>query len=97
MIHPKTNLDHWALMPAGIAGLRDEYTLELGDKRDDGYDVTFVVPAELEWQTAKLIMYLLSNLPVAGARLTIHKDRESVRVTTLYPGYMADPTADYTY
>ncbi|MBT1103093.1 hypothetical protein [Streptomyces sp. Tu10] len=99
MSNPTTNLDHWALYPAGLSGLQsNDFTLELGEEHDDCYDVTFVVPVELEWQTAKLIMHLISNQPVkADAPLRISKDEDSVRVTTIYPSYLGDPNGKRAY
>ncbi|MFD6279479.1 hypothetical protein ACFWFI_28520 [Streptomyces sp. NPDC060209] len=99
MNHPKTNLEHWALYRAGLSGLRThDFTLGLGEDHDDSYDVTFVVPADLEWQIAKLIMYLLSNQPVKEAwPLRMSKSEGSVRITTIYPSYLGDPNGKREY
>ncbi|MFE9455998.1 hypothetical protein [Streptomyces californicus] len=96
---PKTNLGHWALYPSGLSGLRfDDFTLELGEKHDDFYDVTFVVRVELEWQVAKLIMHLIGNQPMMDvAPLRVAKSENFVRVTTIYPSYLGDPNGEREY
>ncbi|MET7986292.1 hypothetical protein [Streptomyces sp. NPDC005281] len=96
----KTNLEYWAFFPAGFAGMGPEdFGIKVGERKEDGnYDATFLVPAEKEWQIARLLMHLLSNNFVRESRpMQVTKTEHITRITVEYPGYLGDPNAEHKY
>jgi hypothetical protein len=92
----KTNLEYWAIFPAGFSGLDPEdFGIKAGERKENGnYDATFLVRHEKEWQIARLFMYLMSNHFVTEDRpMKVDKAAGLVRITVEYPGYLGDPDA----
>ncbi|MFE4697402.1 hypothetical protein ACFRIC_09955 [Streptomyces sp. NPDC056738] len=92
MSEERRQLDSWAAMPSAFSGLKPEdFTIEVGERLENGdYDATYSVPAEKEWQIARLIMTLLWT-PATCDSVRLSKTKDMVSITVRYPGYMADP------
>lgn len=82
----------WVVMALGIAGL-GKATCELDFERAEDGSVrgTFTFDASLEWQAAKLLMYLIHNTqgPVTGCKGT--GSLAAYHVSFNYPPFLEDP------